>query len=273
MTSFSHDNPELARTYDRVSDSQFESGKRLVERLALKTGHRVLDVGCGTGRLAAWMAEVLGQDNVVGIDPLPDRITLARERAPGIRFEIGRAEDLGAFASETFDCVCMSSVFHWVQDKPRALAEAHRVLRPGGRLGLTTLPKELRDASTTALVAMSVLGRSPYRDRLDLSSSAVASMGSLLTDLVGMLIETRFDLLELHVVRRTQTFATGDEALDFLQASSFGHFLQLVPDDLRAPFRADLVAAFDARRGPDGIAAHMHRMVVVAARPAADSLA
>jgi len=83
---------------------------------------------------------------VVGIDPLAERVALARERVPGVRFHIGYAEDLGAFADGSFDDVSMSSVFHWVPDKPKALAGIARVLRPGGKLGFTTLPWELRAA-------------------------------------------------------------------------------------------------------------------------------
>ena len=70
---------------------------------------------------------------VVGVDPLAERIALARARAPGIRFEVGQAEDLGVFTDESFDVVCLSAVFHWVEDKPKALAEIRRVLCPGGR--------------------------------------------------------------------------------------------------------------------------------------------
>src|SRR5438105_795941 len=73
--SFAHDSPQLAQTYDRVSDLQLEVGKRLVERLELEVGARVLDVGCGTGRLARWIGERLGpKGSIVGIDPLEDRI-------------------------------------------------------------------------------------------------------------------------------------------------------------------------------------------------------
>jgi len=139
VNSYAHDTPRLAETYHRISDAQFSGGQKLVEMLGVKAGDRVLDVGCGTGRLARWIAECVGPDgSVAGIDPLADRIAVARENCRGIRFEIGGAEDLGCFADASFDFVCLNAVFHWIQDKPRALAEIQRVLRPGGRLGGTT---------------------------------------------------------------------------------------------------------------------------------------
>src|ERR1700677_2403733 len=70
-TSFTHDTQDLAETYDRLSDPQLDGGKRLIERIGIKPGNRVLDIGCGTGRLvAAWIAERVGPTGtVVGIDP------------------------------------------------------------------------------------------------------------------------------------------------------------------------------------------------------------
>src|SRR5262249_6553897 len=113
-TSFAHDSRDLAEMYDRVSDLQFEGGKRLVDRLGLKEGACVLDVGCGTGRLAQWIAERVGTTGfVAGIDPLDERIDIARSRGGTVRFEVGQAEDLRAFEDASFDIVCMSSVFHW----------------------------------------------------------------------------------------------------------------------------------------------------------------
>ncbi|HEY1557351.1 MAG TPA: methyltransferase domain-containing protein, partial [Kofleriaceae bacterium] len=96
-SSFAYDSPELAATYDRVSTWQLESGKRLVERLGIAAGARVLDIGCGTGRLAAWIGERVGPTgHVTGIDPLEERVRLAREHVPAARFEVGQAEELGA---------------------------------------------------------------------------------------------------------------------------------------------------------------------------------
>jgi arsenite methyltransferase len=266
VNSFAHDSAELARTYDRLSDSQFEGGKRLCERLELQAGQPVLDVGCGTGRLARWVAEKVGAGNVFGIDPLPERIAIARTQGAGVSFEVGQAEDLGAFGNQTFDAVCMSAVFHWVKDKPKALGEVQRVLRPGGRLGITTYPRELRLTGTTARVCGLVLTNEPYRSRINLADIAVAQSGANVTDLISMLAFAGLEILELHVVRRTSQHASGADAVDFLQSSSFGNFLRMVPDDLQASFRADVAAAFEARKGPDGIVMNDHGVLAVATR-------
>jgi ubiquinone/menaquinone biosynthesis C-methylase UbiE len=252
-TSFTHDSSHLAETYDRLSDSQFEGGKRLVERLDAKPGDRVLDVGSGTGRLARWIAERVGPTgSVVGIDPLPDRVAIARANAPGVAFEVGRAEDLTAFADESFDVVCMSAVFHWVDDKKKALAEVRRVLRPGGRLGITTLPRELLMAGTVATVLAPLLGQAPYAPSVDLSKFVLASHGLTTSDLLTLIVESQLRPLELHVMARTRSHARGADVVDFLESSSFGNFLRIVPDELRPSLRTDLSAAFDARAGSDG---------------------
>jgi ubiquinone/menaquinone biosynthesis C-methylase UbiE len=267
-TSFSHDSAQLAETYDRLSDSQFEGGKLLVDRMGVGRGERVLDVGCGTGRLARWIAERIAPGgHVVGIDPLVDRITLARSRpVAGLSFDVGQAEDLSAFADGSFDAVCMSAVLHWVSDKPKALAQVRRVLRPGGRLGVTTVPRETMGASTVTQVCGPVLGRAPYAEKVDLSALALASRGHTTSELISMVLESGLELAELHVVKRTRTHPSGEDAVDFIESSSFGNFLRMVPEELRPSLRADLVAAFEARKGPDGIVRRDYGTVLVATR-------
>lgn len=267
-TSFAHDTRRLAETYDRVSDLQFGRGKRLVGRLGLHASARVLDVGCGTGRLARWTAERLGpKSRVVGIDPLEKRIEIARSRGGAATFEVGQAEDLGAFEGASFDAVCMSSVFHWVADKAKALAEVHRVLRPGGRLGVTTMPHELSRAGTIALVLRPLLQSAPYAGHIDLSALTFANQGHTTTDLVSIVHGTGLELLELHVTQRIRRHASGEALVDFLEASSFGNFFRIVCEGLRPSLRADLITAFDLLKGPEGVTVRDWGVLLVAVRP------
>ncbi len=93
-----HDTPELAAAYDKTSVHQFENGKQLISALNISSGERVLDIGAGTGHLAAYVGKIVGPSGwVVGIDPLPLRIEIAQSKASG-NFEarVGRAEDLSA---------------------------------------------------------------------------------------------------------------------------------------------------------------------------------
>lgn len=269
MTSFTHDTTALAETYDRVSDSQFESGKRLIERLAVGPNDRVLDVGCGTGRLTRWIAERLGPGGgAVGMDPLVDRIAIARARSAGVAaltFEVGQAEDLGAFPDESFDVVCLSAVFHWVADKLKAMIEFRRVLRPGGRVGLTTLPPELQVANTTAIVCRDVFSRPPYRDHIDPSKLALRNLITL-TELVAMVLESQLVLVELDVRERSRNHASGKGLVDFIESSSFGNLLAAVPDALRPSLRTDLAAAFDARKTADGVLTQSYGAMLLARR-------
>jgi arsenite methyltransferase len=134
-----HDTAELASTYDKTSVHHFEHGKRLISALNVAGGDSVLDIGAGTGQLAAHVAEIVGSSGyVVAMDPLPLRVELAQAKAVGnIETCVGRAEDLSQFPDEGFNVVYLNSVFHWVEDKPRAIAEIFRVLTPHGRLGMT----------------------------------------------------------------------------------------------------------------------------------------
>src|SRR5258708_29219693 len=122
----------------------------LLELLDVGRGDRVLDIGCGTGRLAIAALERLSADGrIIGIDPAPPRVDVARQHADSrLEFRVGVAEDLSQFADASFDVAHLNSVLNWIRDRPKAFDEAYRVLRAGGRLGVATAvrdrPNQLR---------------------------------------------------------------------------------------------------------------------------------
>jgi SAM-dependent methyltransferase len=113
-----------------------EQRRIIVGALALSPGERVLDIGSGPGFLACEMGAAVGAaGSVTGLDSSEHMLMLAGARkAPAqVTFRPGEATTL-PFADGTFDAVTSTQVYEYVTDMPRALAEARRVLRPGGRL-------------------------------------------------------------------------------------------------------------------------------------------
>lgn len=110
----------------------------------LNPGDAVLDIGCGAGvdsLVAAYLVGAGGR--VVGLDVTPAmveraRANLSRLSLANLTFQVGEAEAL-PFPDNDFDAVISNGVFNLTLDKEKALKEAHRVLKPGGRLMLADM--------------------------------------------------------------------------------------------------------------------------------------
>jgi SAM-dependent methyltransferase len=106
----------------------------LLRAAGTRSGLRLLDVACGTG-LAARAAAALGA-GVTGVDFSPAMIAMARSLHPAVEFQIADAEEL-PFSSGSFDAVVANFGIHHVERAERAMAEARRVLAPGGIFAFT----------------------------------------------------------------------------------------------------------------------------------------
>ena len=132
----------LAATYDElrpVDANWWELFELLVAEADL-AGRRVLDVGCGTGRLSAALTE--RGSRVWGVEASPEMA--ARARARGVHVKVARAEQL-PFKDGWFERAVLWLVAHLVE-RPAAFADLARVLSPGGRLAIATFDPAHFDA-------------------------------------------------------------------------------------------------------------------------------
>jgi ubiquinone/menaquinone biosynthesis C-methylase UbiE len=111
----------------------------IVEFAAAKSGMHILDLASGTGEPAISLSMLVGSEGrVTGIDLSADLLEIARERAKSrglenIEFQAGNAHAL-PFTNETFDLVTSRLGVMFFDDISAAMREAHRVLKPGGRV-------------------------------------------------------------------------------------------------------------------------------------------
>lgn len=126
-----------ARTYDRIADPMHRWGIEVLDRLPLAGGERVLDAGCGSGRVTEALAERLPSGRVVALDASPAMLDEARRRLArfGDRVEYVEA-DLGRPLpiAVPVDAILSTATFHWVPDHDALFRSLAAVIRPGGRL-------------------------------------------------------------------------------------------------------------------------------------------
>lgn len=133
--------------YARLSALQQAMAAEVLALLDVKGNERVLDVGCGNGKVTAEIASRVPRGSVVGIDPSAQMIALACAEfgsgsAPNLRFETGDARRI-PFRGE-FDLIVSFNALHWIPEQSEALRSMWNALKPGGRAQLRLVPKGRR---------------------------------------------------------------------------------------------------------------------------------
>ena len=177
---------------------------------------RILEVGCGWGELAEWLARETGAE-VVATDLSPRMVELARER--GLDARIADVQTL-PFDDGSFDVAVAAWMLYHVRDLDSAIAELARVLRPGGRLVAVTNSahhlQELRE----------LVGSGPS------PSTFTAENGAAI-------LSRRFAHVDRRVVEGTFRFADRRAVEDYVRASiSMSSFVDNLPPVIEEPFTA-----------------------------------
>lgn len=126
-----------ARTYHRVAEPQVAWGRRVLDGIVLAGGERVIDAGCGTGRLTAEVLARVPDGRVLAVDYSENMLHVARQHLSpqfGSRVRFLRA-DLSALGVRNWaDLIFSTATFHWIADHDRLFRSLYGVLKPGGRL-------------------------------------------------------------------------------------------------------------------------------------------
>ena len=145
--------PEIvwdATLYDKQHHFVSDYGADVLQWLAPKAGEHILDVGCGTGQLAAQIAE--SGALVLGTDASADMVANAKAAYPNLSFEVVDGTKLPY--NENFDAIFSNATFHWIENQPALVEGLFNSLKSGGRLvaefGGKGNVKSITDAITIA---------------------------------------------------------------------------------------------------------------------------
>ena len=134
--------------YDRARGRDYHNHISRQVLTSLPKGGFLLDVGCGTGLFLKRYVDNGGSG--IGLDISPKMIAEARRRLPGSEFTVGTAEEL-PFCDETFDAVASLLAFSYLKHPDQMLTEVYRVLRPGGRVAICTLGRNVLTSMVPAI--------------------------------------------------------------------------------------------------------------------------
>ena len=231
-----------------LGDSFHPGGLALTERLGmlldLAPGKRVLDVAAGPGTSAIFLAQQFGCQ-IVGVDYGEDVVRKATQAAAEagvahlVRFEQGDAERLSA-ADEVFDAVICECAFCTFPDKRAAASEFARVLRPGGRVGLSDLTRRgavlsglegllawiacIADAQPLDQYAQYLAGAGLAIDRIEPHDHALSELvHDIRTKLLGAELLVKLKRIDLLNVDFEQAKTLARAAGDAVKAGQFGY--------------------------------------------------
>ena len=213
--------PDDLYAHDQDHYGGLAANDALAERAGIRPGDHVADFCAGLGGPARYWAHRFGVD-VTGIDLNPSRVHGAAElttlvgledRVRVIEGDVTRT----GLPAESFDVVVSQEAFLHVPDKAGALAEAFRLLRPGGRLAFTdwivhrSLSPDEAETMWRGIAAQTLHSAESYRDRLHGAGFVIRSVEDL-TEEWGVILEQRFAMYrQLREETLRQGLPAGDE--------------------------------------------------------------
>ena len=140
--SFSH-NAALGYKQSSVSIQKLDGRMFIESDVCPQAGDTILDLGCGTGELSAYLAELVGPEGkVVAVDPDKERILLAQQsfsEVTNLSFAEGSASNFPGIGSESYDIIFSNYVINWIPDKHEVFKNMYESVKGGGKIAVQYL--------------------------------------------------------------------------------------------------------------------------------------
>jgi trans-aconitate 2-methyltransferase len=239
-------NPEL---YASNSLAQKNWGLELLQKLSLKGDEKVLDIGCGDGKLSAEIASRLPKGSVLGIDMSEDMVKFAREHYPGKQFQnlTFRQADAKALSFESeFDIIFSNAALHWITEHAPMLAGFRKSLKPGGKLLVQMGGKG--NAAEIFIVLDSMLKTEKWKPFFTEFTSPYGFYGP--EEYGQWLKASGFFPQRLELLKKDMVIK-GKKGLSAWIASTWHPYTLRVPEELREDFVYEIVELFAGSHPPD----------------------
>jgi trans-aconitate 2-methyltransferase len=238
-----------ASDYARHSAGQEQWARELIARAGLSPDDRVLDIGCGDGRITAAIARLVPQGRVVGVDLSADMVEHAAGHFPArdfpnLAFEQADARDLRFDRAFTF--VFSNAALHWIRDQRPVVAGIARALAPGGRCLL-----EMGGRGNVAAVIRAftgVVSTSAWRHWYDGFQSSYGFHGD--DDYRGWLAEAGLAADRVELIEKDMVHADREAFVGWLR-TAWHPYTSPVPDDRRAELLEAVADRYLADNPPD----------------------
>ncbi len=225
--------------YERSSSAQKLWAEELISKIEVEGSERVLDIGCGDGKVTARIADLVPRGSVLGIDSSEEMVRFAKEKFPAeghpnLRFQEADARDLEF--DEEFNLVVSFAALHWIADHKPVLRGIGRALKPGGSVflqfggrGNAAAPLGIADKMT------SEERWSPYFEGFDFRYGFFGSEDYRVWLAQSGLLPQRVELIPKDMIQPSpEAFAGWIE-------TTWHPYLERVPEDLRRDFVLEIV--------------------------------
>jgi trans-aconitate 2-methyltransferase len=228
--------------YERSSSTQQLWAGELISKIEIEGSERVLDIGCGDGKITARIADLVPKGSVLGIDSSEEMVRFAKEKFPpeshqNLRFQEADARDLSF--EEEFDLVVSFAALHWIADHGPVLRGIRRALKPGGRTflqfggrGNAAAPLKIADEMTREKRWRS------YFEGFDFRYGFFGPEEYRVWLKEAGLLPMRVELIPKDMVQQSpEAFAGWIE-------TTWHPYLERVPEDLRREFVSEIVDSY-----------------------------